>query len=277
MSDNQRASAKAKTFFVFWYGFMVIWWVALHMLALTDTTANYLYGGVFGLIPVIGGLVGLRRAKQWGLFRSAMGKACLFLSLGLITWGIGNQIWAYFNLTQAIEVPYPSTADIAYIVSWPLWALGVISLSRATGARVSLRKMQGKIQLLVIPILIAALSYYVLVVVARQGVLVASDSTLKAFFDVAYPVGDIVILTLAALVFGLSYKHLGGRFRAPVLCILFGFFLNYVGDATFVWTVTKGTFTTGNWVDLIYTSAMTMLVLGVVALDPRAALKDTTT
>ena len=256
-----------------WFTVMCFWWLFINTNQLENTFQNYVFGFVFGLIPLVGGVMGLRNAHAWGGFKSVMGRATTLLSLGLLSWSLGSLIWAYYNFFGAIEVPYPSWADVAYIVSWPLWAWGVIELSRATGAKFSLRKREGKLALLVIPVAVIAASYYLLVVVARGGELIASNGgVLKAFFDLAYPTGDVVILSLALIVFGLSLKYFGGKFKTPILILLAGFVLNYFADFAFSWTTLNGTFFVASWVDGLFMCAMTALSMGAIGLNPDTSL-----
>ncbi|MBI2610417.1 hypothetical protein HYW60_00560 [Candidatus Kaiserbacteria bacterium] len=240
---------------------------------LRGTLWSDLYGVLFlGFIPVFGGIHGITLAKAWGGFQSAVGRGIMLLSLGLISWGIGTYIFSgVYNFILSVEVPYPSLADVGYILALPLWAAAMIQLSRATGAKYGLRKGSGKIALLAIPTVVILISYYLLVVVARGGAIPTSDEgLLKLFFDLAYPIGDVVILTLATLVYGLSYSYFGGMYKKAIYTILFGFVLMYVADFSFSYTTTLETWYPGDWVDLLFTTAVLTLALGVAMLDPRA-------
>ena len=256
-------------FLLYFYFVLVIWWVLLMASGLKDATINYAYAFAYGLVPLFGGIFGIREAKKWGLLKSALGKALLFLSLGLLTWSFGELIWSYYNLIIHVEVPYPSWADAGFFVSWPFWILGIIHLSRATGARFGLRKIHGKLMLFIIPFLAVLSSYYLLVAVARQGSFEFAGGPLKIFLDIAYPVLDVIILTLALLIYGLSRNFLGGQFKWPVLITLFGFVVNYFADFGFSYTTTVGTFYNGNWVDLLFASAMFILSFGINSINTR--------
>ncbi len=258
-----------------WFTAMCFWWLMINLNQWEDTFQNYAFGLVFGCIPLVGGALGLMNAKAWGGFGSVMGRATGLLSLGLLSWSLGSLIWAYYNFFGAIDIPYPSWADVAYIVSWPLWTWGAIELSRATGARFSLRHRGGKLALLTIPVAVIAASYYLLVVVARGGELVVADGgALKTFFDLAYPIGDVVILSFALVIFGLSLKYFGGRFKTSILILLGGFVLNYFADFAFSWTTLNGTFYVASWVDGLFMCAMTALAMGVVGLNPNVSIDE---
>ena len=243
----------------------------------TSSLMNNLYGVLFlGFIPVYGGINGLFIAKRWGSFTSAVGRAIIYLSLGLISWGIGTYIYSgFYNLILNIEVPYPSFADIGYILALPLWVVGITQLSRATGAQYGLRSSRGKLVLLIIPLAVIAASYYLLVVVARSGTLTADYTAfLKVVLDLTYPLGDVMILTLATLVYGLSYNYFGGIFKKAIYIILSGFVLMYFADFAFSYTTTLGTFYPGDWNDLLFTTAMLALSSGIALMDPMSLQKN---
>ncbi|MBI2482321.1 MAG: hypothetical protein HYV76_02055 [Candidatus Vogelbacteria bacterium] len=248
--------------------FMVVWWLFINFSGSVDTNSNFLYGAALGILPIIGSFFGFLNSNKWGGTKSSMGKTLVFLSAGLLTWGVGTVVFAYYNIFLQVAVPYPSLADLFYIISWPLWSIGMIYLSRATGVKFQLSNLIGRLALFVIPIIIAGISYYLLIIVARGGPLDLSGGLLKTFFDLAYPIGDIVILTIALLIYGLSFNYLGGFFKWAIVVILFGFVLNYLGDFSFVYTVTKETYFVANWVDLVYTSAFFCLSIGVSLIDP---------
>lgn len=257
-----------------YYTALVLWWSFIYINGYVDLKSNYLFGAALALIPLFGGVIGIIRSKNWGYFNSHIGKFLMLLSLGLITWSIGTLIFAVYNLFLSVEVPYPSLADVAYIVSWPLWALAMISISFATGMRFQIKRLSGKIFSLSIPLVVAFISYYLLIVVARGGEIIFSLEKSKVFFDLAYPLGDVIILTLSLLIYGLSFNYLGGTFKKPILIILFGFVLNYFADFSFSYTTTIETFYVGSWVDFIFMTAMMFLAIGVTMFDSKSIDKN---
>lgn len=241
-------------------------WVALLYSQQTDSFWNYFYSFAFSLVPLVAGFLGCFLAKEWGWFKSAIGKAVLFISLGSFSWGAGSMVWSYYNFFMDIPAPYPSLADIGFVASLPLWVLGVINLSKATGAKFSLKKTMGKVLLFILPVIIIVLSYYLLVVVARGGVLLSAGNgfDLKLLLDLAYPIGDVVILSLALLIFGLSINYLGGFYRHSIMVMLLGFGLMYFADFVFSYTTTLETFYNGNFGDLLFTLALSLISFGAL-------------
>jgi hypothetical protein len=280
-NENMRLSTlpnRAK-FVVIYYLFIVAYWIITFILGLKFSQANYYYQFFFGLIPLLGGVGGLINAQKWGGLKSGLGRAVFFLSLGLVTWGLGQMVWSYYVIFEHAEVPYPSFADLGYVISWPLWSIGMINLSKATGARFGLRRNWAKVLTVVLPLVILALTYYLLIIVARDGALFPEIDTslvfIKTVLDVGYPLGDVVILTLALLVFGLSAGYLGGRYKFAIYALLAGFVVNYFTDFSFSYSTNAETYYNGHWVDLMFPTAMALLAFGVNALAPPQVRKDT--
>ncbi len=251
------------------YLIVLVYWCTTFFTGQRDSQPNYIYQFVFGLIPVIGGILGLSTAKKWGGLRSGLGKAIFFLSLGILSWGLGMMAWSYYVIFTDNKLPYPAYSDYGYAPAVFLWSLGIIYLSKATGAKFGLRKPLAKVTAVLLPIVFLGVSYHLLVTVARQGIISSEGSSaIKTFLDFYYPMGDVVIFTLATLVFGLSVGYLGGRYRLPIYILLFGFVVMYFADFSFSYTTTAGTYYNGHWVDLLFPTAMALMAIGVNAISP---------
>ena len=221
-------------------------------------------------IPLVGGLFGIRNSIHWNGTKSVMGRSTLFLSLGLIAWGSGMIIWNYYIFFTSIEIPYPSYADVSYALGLLSLVLGILNLYKAIGIRFALRNRKGKIVLFVVPIIVILFSIYLLIYVARGGALIdSSGNHLKLFFDLLYPLGDVVILTVISLAYLLSRKLLGGVYKVPILVLLVGFMMFYISDFMFSYTTTKETYFNGHLVDFLFTTTMFVLSTGVAMFDPK--------
>jgi hypothetical protein len=249
-------------------GFFIIIFILWLWLYLTHTTEgfyNYLYSFLFGLIPLFAGLVAMFRAPVWGGFKSAIGKAVFFIGLGIFLWGVGECIWSYYNFFLGVPAPYPSWADLGFAPSIFFYGLGTAYLSRATGAKYGLRNKAAKAFAIIAPIIILIFSYYILVIVARGGVLVPEGETLlKAFLDIVYPLGDFVGLTIAVIISGLSFRYLGGRYLGDIIAILAGLGVMFIADTVFSYTTTVGTYYNADFGDLLLALGTFLLSFGVL-------------
>ena len=244
---------------------LFVFWLTLFMTGTTGGFYNYLYSFLFGLTPFFGGIVAMYYSRLWGGWKSAVGKAVFFIGLGIFLWGCGENIWSYYNFFLGVPAPYPSLADLGFAPSIFFYGLGAIYLSKATGAKFGLRNHWAKLFVGLAPILIFAFSYYILVVVARGGILIPDgESNLKALLDILYPLGDFVGLTVSVIVSGLSFKYLGGHYLLDIVSILAGLGVMFVADTIFSYTTTVGTYYNADFGDLILTLGTFLLTFGVL-------------
>lgn len=251
---------------------LFLYWLAL---AVTNTKAhmiNYWWQAGLAVAVVLFGIFGMISAKHWGWLKSGVGQGVFFISLGLIMWGIGQAGWTYFVIKDpSQQTPPTHILDVIYSSSIPLWFYGMYKLSQATGARYGLRSPWAKIGVVGLILVMFAISYYLLVVVARGGTAYFQQPFWATFFDLGYAAGDAINLTLALAIFGLSWKFLGGRFKRPILLILLGFAVIYLADLLFSFYDGKGQYYNGHWVDLLYLLMAAIFAGGLCLLDPAAA------
>jgi diguanylate cyclase len=253
-------------------GFFILlglYWILLFSSGKTDSFYNYFYSFLFGLIPLGAGFAGMLGARQWGMLKSAMGRGLFFLSFGLLLWGLGEMVWSYYNFFVGEAAPYPSWADLGFGPSIFFWIVGVINLSKASGAKFGLRSASAKVVSVVAAAIMVGISYYMLVVVARGGAVTTGGEQLKVILDIAYPLGDLLALTVAVLTLMLSRRYLGGQYKNAILSILVGLAVMYFGDFAFSYSTTVGTYHNGNWGDLLLTIGLTGLSIGALGLCSR--------
>lgn len=247
------------------FGFLVAFWILLFITGTTEGFYNYLYSFLFGLIPFCAGIIAMNSSRVWGGFKTAIGRAVFFIGLGIFLWGCGENIWSFYNFFMGIPAPYPSIADIGFAPSIFFYGLGAFYLSSVTGAKFGLRNLYAKVFVLVAPIVLLSLSYYAFIIVAREGVLVPEGETaLKTILDIAYPLGDFIAVTLAAVISGLSFRYMGGRYTLDIVTILLGLAVMTVADFIFSYTTTVGTYYNGNFGDLMLTTGLFLLSFGVL-------------
>ena len=149
---------------------LIAFWAVLFASGTTEGFYNYLFVFLYGLIPLVGGTLSLvRGAPLWGGTGNAIGKAVVFMGIGLVAWGIGESVWAYYNFFVGVESPYPSVADLFFAPSVFFYALGAIYLAKTTGADMGLKKAFGKFLAVIAPVVVLLVTYYFLIVIGRDG------------------------------------------------------------------------------------------------------------
>src|SRR3989344_7799958 len=140
---------------------LVAFWSWIRIQGLTEGSINNAYGVLYPLISLIGGLYGIFVVSRiWGGLQSVMGRGVLFLSWGLLAEVFGQWAWSYYTMIQGIEVPYPSIADIGYLAIIPLYSYAMLSFAKASGIKFGFRTFLGKIQTLLVPLVMITIAYF---------------------------------------------------------------------------------------------------------------------
>ena len=82
--------------------------------------ADYLYILVSGICTILAWLVG----RRWG-FRGKFGLVHLGFAAGILLEFIGNLVWTIYELVLEIQVPFPSFADVCFLVGYVSIAIGM--------------------------------------------------------------------------------------------------------------------------------------------------------
>lgn len=238
---------------------LTVWW----FISPSFTTDGRFFGdypSIYALMALWGGIWGVSIARQWGGFKSVMGKAILMFSLGLFAQVFGQVAYAYIAFYKNTEVPYPSLGDVGYFGSIPLYIFGVWLLLHMSGAKIRLRTLGNKILLLLIPGLMLILAYYLFL----QGYQFDFSNPIKVFLDFGYPFGQAIYISLAILTYLLSKNVLGGMMRPKFLFILFALCIQFLSDYSFLYQTSKGTFAVGGIVDYMYLIAYFLMSMGLI-------------
>lgn len=244
------------------FALILFWWLRLRFLNITEGNEPYLFNWSYGLVPLIGALYGVFVvAKVWGGYRSIIGKGIVFISLGLLGQWFGLQIWTYYNVILKIEIPYPSLADIGYFALIPFYTLGSLMFAHAAGAKFSLRSISGKILALLIPLTMLVIAYFFFV----RNVGFDSSNIIRTFFDFAYPLGEVIPVSIAIFTLFASKKYLGGKMRGRILYLIFAFSFQFITEYAFLYAVGNETYYNGGINDLLYAISYTIMSIGLIS------------
>jgi len=143
----------------------------------------------------------------------------------------------------------------------------MVYFGKASGANLGLQRTGRKLLLVLIPVLVSLISWYFMVILARGGSITSGGGPLKVFFDIAYPAGDVILLTMGLLIFGLSFRYWSAQLKWPIIVILVGILAEYISDFWFSYATTLNTFYNGCLGDLSFATALMILSVAVTLLD----------
>jgi diguanylate cyclase (GGDEF)-like protein len=173
-----------------------------------------------------------RERLAWGL-----------IGLALAVWAAG-EIYYGVVLTGDASIPIPSPADAGYLLFYPFAYAGVIVLARRRlDAFSAARWLDGIIVGAAVAALATALALGPIVDASSK-----SGDTLAVATNLAYPIGDVVLLSLIATAWALDGFRLGTRWTIFVA----GLVVLAISDGTFLLQSAEGTYVEGGLLDLAW-------------------------
>jgi diguanylate cyclase (GGDEF)-like protein len=171
------------------------------------------------------------------------------LAAALLSWFVGDAIWATYELGLGVEVPFPSSADVGYLFYYVCTIVVLLALplgnARATMARLFL---DG---------LLVAGSLFVLAWVAGLDDLVYAGRADAFSFVVSvfYPLADLALLTMALLM--LSRAGPGQRLTISLLAA--GIAVLAIADSVFVYLNADDSYLSGSAIDVFWAGGLMMM------------------
>jgi len=218
-------------------GILVVIYLASTIFRARNTTSSF-YDGWIGNLGY-GGCAALCAWRAVSDRRQRLAWTAIALSLALFT--VGAVLW-----TTTVQfwnpVPYPSISDVFFLLFYPAAYLGVGLLIRASAPSGS-----GTVWLdgLIAALGVAALASVLIVGQISRG---SRGSFATIATNLAYPVGDLVLVMMLVVVFVMR----GWRPGAPWGTLGAGFGIFAIADTVYVLRVTSGTYVTGTPLDSLW-------------------------
>lgn len=196
----------------------------------------------------------------WLAFRRETGTLraswCL-LGAASASWALGEGIWCWYQLARNVEVPFPSLADLFFLLAVPLMAAGVVLLAKESGA------VGGSLRALLDGAIIASSLIFVSWATALGAVWSSGGEVEFArLVGLAYPVGDVITATVALA----ALTRARGAYRRQLVLLAAGVVSLAVSDSMFAYLTQNGTYGNGNWMDTGWVAGF--LLVGLAALAP---------
>ncbi|HET7121931.1 MAG TPA: GGDEF domain-containing protein [Solirubrobacterales bacterium] len=199
------------------------------------------------------GFACLLRASRGGRERGAW----MAVGAAVLAWGAAEIYWTLY-IEGNPNAAYPSPADLGYLAFYPLVVAGLYALVKARAHELDRRLwMDGAIAALGTGALGAALIFEF---VADR----TSGSQLEVITTLAYPLGDVLLLSLVVGVVALTRWHPGRTWTL----LLAGMGAMAVADVAFTLQSYEATLPGGDWVEPIY--LISALFIGAEAWQPEA-------
>lgn len=204
--------------------------------------------------PLVAGVLCFLAAAR---LEGASRHAWRFMGAGAFAWAGGGVAWFWLEVVQRVE-PFPSFADVGYLAAIPLSGVGLLLLARS-----HLRPSQHARAVLDGLIVASALLFTSWALVLGPVWRASSGTPLEVGLTVAYPLGDVLVGTLA--VYAAARAPPGQR--APTYVVAGGVLLLAIADSGFAYLTAVGSYESGALTDAGWLAGY--MLLGVAALGVR--------
>lgn len=230
-----------------------IWSITLTMLGWRETPINYYYNLAVSLLYFWGAYVAFGSIFRIPI-KSAIGRMLLFTGIALTLNGLANVVWAYYNLVLKVSVPYPSLADLFFLPYYPAIATAFIFLLIMVKPAMTKQRIAEVVGFFI-------MSFTLIYLLIRPEIPV-QRMTVTNILDITYPLGDVIMLTLALLGFRLA----GEKIRSILLLFIGSMMIDVGADILFSYTTKSGYYFNGSFIDLLYVFSAWLLLCGTLSI-----------
>jgi diguanylate cyclase (GGDEF)-like protein len=206
-------------------------------------------------------------AALWRSRRSSSRQSVCWLLMAAATgsWAVGEGLWSYYELLASRATPFPSLADGGFLL-FAVLAVAALMLWPSDNGRAETR-WRGFLD----GVLVAG-SLFIISWVSALGsaVQAGGDSALAYGVSLAYPVSDLILLSLTVLAASQSRRAARSGFAvlaAGLTCLC-------LADSGFAYLTAVGRYSTGSPVDICWFGGF--LLIGVAALTAGDATRTRT-
>ena len=227
--------------------FTVFYWVA-------QTWGSDLVVFTDALFIVVSGVcafVAFLPARKWKE-QGRLGVVHLGLFLAVLLWFLGESVWGIYELLLAVEVPYPSAADIFYLAGYLPALLGITFF--LVRVKTAIKGIAFQAAILSGLVIIGSAVVFLI-----NPIIASSSSNLAKIFDVGYPSLDAILLVLAVT---MLIAFADGKIGESWFWISFGMILTTMADLAFSFGTLSGWYYSGHPIELLWLWGYIGLTLG---------------
>ena len=190
--------------------------------------------------------------------------AWALLAASAASWTVGEAVWSWYEVFQGISVPAPSAADVGFLLAIPLAIAGVLTFTTAP------RRLATRGEAVLSGAIVALSLLFVAWALGLRTVYEQSQQpVLATLIGLAYPIGDIVVITVLLIALRRASKAQFGR----MVILIAGLASIAVADSTFTYLTANGTYgAIGSVLDIGWVIGYLLIALAplwpVPALEP---------
>jgi hypothetical protein len=158
----------------------------------------------------------------------------VLLGASSLAWAAGETIWTYYDLVRGVSWPFPSLADVGFLAAIPLAVAGLLLFPSSP------RRAVDRVEGILNGCLIAGSVLFASWATVLGPLFDSHDgSVLKQALSLAYPVGDVVMVSLVIILFARA----GRRSRASLVLVMAGLVAFAIADSGFAYMTEVNNYT----------------------------------
>jgi hypothetical protein len=242
-----------KTIFIWLYFiFISIWFLFLQSQPDKETYLNYLINPAIAFIYGFAGFTSFTAGRSIGP-ATTIGKGLQSIGLGSFSYAIALLTWTIYTFFLGTSIPYPSLADIFFILFIPGILYGTLQLLTLYGSAFTLNAMLKSV-------FIAGTAFSVIFYFVVLPTLSKDVPLPEIFFDILYPISDFILMLIATVGITLS----GGTYRKSLTLLSCGLLCQVAGDFFFSYRTSHSLYWNGDIADYFFTLSAFLLVLSIL-------------
>lgn len=216
-----------------------------------NSWASFISGSVF----LVGAIICFMYYKKIG-DRGGISSTILWTGIANLLFFLGSVSWTYYVYFKQIEMPYPSFADLFFI-------LMPVAYLFAVGSLLQIYKSSTKASTWVTAVVVfAALAYVMFVFVGNPEI--SNELTLmENFFNFAYTLSDSIYVGAGVALLLIA----GGKIYKGILIWVLGMFIITIADIIFTHRAATEILWDGDIADQLYTLSAVIFTYAIILLS----------
>jgi len=255
MDNLQKFHKKAFNLITFTGFAVIILFLWLQFTGRTDTIFNTWASSISGVVFLISSIICFYYYKKIG-DRGSISIAILATGISNLFFFLGSIVWTFYNFIFDIDIPYPSVADLFFI-------LMPIAYAVAVGSMLQLYRSSTKINTwFIATIIFIAFAYLIFSTIGKPDI--SSELTFwNNFFNFSYAISDSLYVGAGVALLFIA----GGTIYKGILVWVIGMFLITIADLLFTYRDALGILWNGDIADQLYTLSAIIFTYAVILLS----------
>ena len=159
--------------------------------------------------------------------------AWAMFALSAFSWAAGEVVWSVYEVGMGVDVPFPSLADVGYLLAIPFAITGILAFTSAPS------RLTSRSETVLVGSIVAMSLLFIAWAYGLGRIYEQSSQSLGAqLIALAYPVGDIITATVLVVALRRAQRAEVGR----MLLLLGGVACIALADSAFAYLTANGTY-----------------------------------